>query len=377
MTHRVGDALIRAFGDRIAAELGMRFGNNRRDDLQRAVRALAVLAGFDDEKRALEQWLIRPWSSGDVQTLAGLLSVGETYFFRDAAAFDVLEHELLPPLVVARRAGTRRLRAWSAGCSTGEEAYSLAIMLSRLVPDHADWGISILATDIHPGCLTRAQEGVYGEWSFRGVPELVREQYFERMEGERFRVKDVHRTMVHFQHGNLMDPATFSEGFDLILCRNVLMYFGQEQARQVVRHLRASLADNGLLLVAPTEAGGRCFEGFEALRFQQSVVHRKVSRVHRPAPERQTAPAGAHGASVEQALARCEAAIGRDKCDAALHVQHAALLEEAQQPERAREALRRALFLDPDMALARNALKRLSQAVSARPGRRRHRETAS
>jgi chemotaxis protein methyltransferase CheR len=372
MTHRVGDALIRAFSDKIAAQMGMRFGVNRHDVLLRGANALAQRVGAACESSEIEQWLVRPWSPADIQLLAELFSVGETYFFRDPAAFDILEHELLPALVVQRRSETRRLRVWSAGCSTGEEAYSLAVMLMRLVPDHAQWDIEVWGTDIHMGFLARAQEATYGEWSFRGVPDLVREQHFHRLDADRLLVKDRARAMVRFQYANVMEPPPCAPPFDLILCRNVLIYFGREQARQAVAHLRTALADGGLLLVAPTEAGARCFDGFEAVRYPNALFHRKAAlSTDRPRPARSSRPDAKRlkpelDRSLDDAISRCEAALARDRLDAALHVQHAALLEEAHRPEQARDALRRALFLEPELTLARSALQRLSEQLGGR-----------
>jgi chemotaxis protein methyltransferase CheR len=138
-----------------------------------------------------------------MQALAQQLSVGETYFFRGPAAFGVLEHELLPPLIVRRRHGTRRLRIWSAGRCTGEEAYSLAIVLKRLIPDIADWDIDILGTDIHPGFLARAEAGVYGDWTFRGVPRAVRRAHFQPLGGRREAVMPALRRLTRFCFGNL------------------------------------------------------------------------------------------------------------------------------------------------------------------------------
>jgi len=394
MTHRAGDASVRAFGDQVAMRLGLRFGGSRQADLRRAVEALA--SGHPGgEHGAMAEWLARPWSADDIQTLARLLCVGETYFFREPAAFDMLEHELLPPAVVAARSGVRRLRVWSAGCATGEEAYSLSIMLHRLLPDIDDWDVSIVGTDLYEGFLERAREGVYGDWSFRGVPDIVREHCFEPLEDGRLSVKERYRRIVRFEQGNLVDAFVVPESFDLILCRNVLMYFGREHIRRVLRQLHLALAEGGLLLVAGPEAAARGFEGYEPMRFAHAIFHRKASAavgagpaVEAPGPLTRGADAGAGtmsapraaairhepGAHLLQAITRCEAAIARDKCDAALHVQHAALLEEAHQPRLARDALRRALFLEPELAVARSALERLSHLLAARG--REHPEAA-
>jgi len=387
MTHRVGDASVRAFGEQVTARLGLRFGGSRQSDLHRAVAALAQ-GHPGGASGALGEWMSRAWTADDIRTLAALLCVGETYFFREPAAFDLLEHELLPPLAIAMRQGTRRLRVWSAGCATGEEAYSLSIMLHRLLPDIDDWDVTVLGSDLHAGFIERAREGIYGDWSFRGVPELVREQYFERTDEQRWRVKDRYRRIVHFEQGNLVEPIVASQAFDLILCRNVLMYFSREHLHGVLRQLHLALADDGLLLVAGPEAAGRGADGFETMHFERALFYRKapaanqlsLHQAHSPprhVPQTMHQARARHDADAHllQAIARCEAAIARDKCDAALHVQHAALLEEAHEPGLARDALRRALFLEPELAVARSAIERLSQQLAARRGR--HPQTAS
>src|SRR5205807_2307178 len=116
---------------------------------------------------ALSKW---PSEHPEWSRLVGYLTVGETYFFRDSACFDALEHTVFPSLIAARRAdGSRRHRIWSYGCATGEEPYSLAILLDRLLPDRAEWSVTILATDVNPEALEVGRAGMYREWSFRAT----------------------------------------------------------------------------------------------------------------------------------------------------------------------------------------------------------------
>ena len=119
-------------------------------------------------------------TADQVQTLAWHLTIGETYFLRGNQAFDVLEHEVLPEFLLARKDDERQLRLWSAGCAGGEEPYSLAISVSRLLPNPRDWNTTILATDINTRALHKASEGVYGSWSFRDTPDWLRPQFFDK-----------------------------------------------------------------------------------------------------------------------------------------------------------------------------------------------------
>ena len=151
----------------IAARTGLHFPPERHADLQRAVVAAAPEFGFTND-RACAEWLLSArLSSADLRTLATHLTIGETYFFRERPSFNAIANEVLPVLTHRRRAGNKRLRIWSAACSTGEEAYSLAILVQQTLPDWQDWNINILATDINPMFLRKAEAGIYGEWSFR------------------------------------------------------------------------------------------------------------------------------------------------------------------------------------------------------------------
>ena len=369
------DTLMQLFSDCVAARTGMHFGRSRWSDLQRAIDALTAESS-DEPQAALLAWLADTPAAAQAEALARQLAVGETYFFREAAAFDALEHELLPAIAAARRReGRRRLRLWSAGCCTGEEAYSLAIVLARVIPDLAEWDVSILATDLHPGFIERAQEGIYGEWSFRGVPDRQRVGHFDALDdGQRHAVRPGLKRLVRCRPGNLLDEPT--EGpFDLVLCRHVLMYFEREHARQTVQRLRGALVDGGWLLVGPVEAAGRLFADFEPKRFGDAVFHRKSAPQLRPAMPAvlpAAAPVPSRRESSVDALAACEAAIAADKCNVTLHYLHALLLERADDVAGARRALRCSLFLDNRFVLAHMTLARLCEREGQHEHAQRH-----
>ena len=135
----------------IAEHMGLHFPRERWADLQRGMAGAAVECGFDDAAACADWLLSAPPTRTQLQVLANHLTVGETYFFRDKRTFDVLASRVLPELIDARRGRERRLRLWSAACCSGEEAYSLAILLHQVLPDLADWHVTILATDINSG----------------------------------------------------------------------------------------------------------------------------------------------------------------------------------------------------------------------------------
>ncbi|MBI4199222.1 MAG: chemotaxis protein CheR, partial [Chloroflexi bacterium] len=244
----------------IASRLGLDFPEARQADLQRGILR-SVQGGSLSDPEAYLAWLATlPDESPEWRRLASHLTVGETYFFRDRACFEALEQRVLPSLIAARQSeGILRLRLWSAGCATGEEAYSLAILLDRLLPAWTDWALTILATDINGEALEVARRGRYREWSFRGTPQGIRERYFHLRGAETFELDPRIRRMVTFAPLNLAedgypDVMTNTTAMDLILCRNVLMYFAREAQRATVARLQRALVPGGWLAVSPAEA---------------------------------------------------------------------------------------------------------------------------
>jgi chemotaxis protein methyltransferase CheR len=209
--------------------------------------------------------------------LAALLSNGETFFFRDAGQFRLLKTRLLPDLI-RQRHSQRALRLWSAGCSTGEEAYSLAILLEDLLPDGEPWDIRILGTDINEEAVRKAKAGVYGEWSLRGVT-AEQKGFFRSRNGE-WQVEERFRRAVSFRAGNLLRdpfpslPAELYE-MDLILCRNVFIYFGREVVGEVARKLALTLREGGYLVTGHAELHGEDLGGLQTRVFPESIAYQR------------------------------------------------------------------------------------------------------
>jgi chemotaxis protein methyltransferase CheR len=194
---------------------------------------------------------------------------------------EALRDQVLPELIAARRQNGRTLRIWSAGCCTGEEAYSLAILLRQILLDWRDWKIAILGTDINTHFLRRARQGVYRDWSFRETAPEFQRRYFSNPQKDCFEILPEIRSMVTFESFNLAreDHSFLPNGdaMDLILCRNVLMYFSPQQARETLRRLHGSLAPDGWLAVGPAEALQSLMEGFFPVNFPGAVVYRKTA----------------------------------------------------------------------------------------------------
>jgi chemotaxis protein methyltransferase CheR len=284
MTEHLSSSSLAQLSEFVAERMGFHFPRERWLDLERGMRSATRAFEFDDMDSCV-QWLVSaPLTQSRIETLASHLTVGETYFFRERQSFDILEARVLPELINKRRDAERRLRIWSAGCCTGEEPYSIAILLKRMLPDLGDWQITILATDINPQFLKKAADGIYNEWSFRGVPAELKTKYFAKRHSGGFEILPEIKKMVTFCYLNLMEDSYPSllnntNAMDIIFCRNVLMYFGSERARQVVRKLHLSLMDGGWLIVSPCETSHVLFAQFATVTLPGAILYRKDNHI--------------------------------------------------------------------------------------------------
>lgn len=264
----------------ISVQMGLHFPEARWSDLERGICSAATEFEFEDTDSFIRWLTSTRLAKNHIETLASHLTVGETYFFREREGFDLLEERIIPALTRLREKGERRIRIWSAGCSTGEEPYSIAILASRVISDLKDWNITILATDINPRFLRRATEGVYTEWSFRGTPQWIKDMYFRRKKEGHYEIIPQIREMVEFKYLNLAEDAYPSltnntNAMDIIICRNVLMYFSPDKAKKVVHGFYNSLVDKGWLLAGPTDIIRTISPSFVAGKFPNVPIYRK------------------------------------------------------------------------------------------------------
>ena len=282
MKYRLPDRLLSGLSEFVAARLALHFPAPLWDDLERGVRSASGNRASRTRNRT-SSGCSSAATSEDMEVLAGHLTVGETYFWREPQVFDALEERILPELIRSRGSGEKRLRIWSAGCSTGEEPYSIAMALRRTLPAIDDWNIAILATDLNPRMLRRAAAGRYSEWSFRNAPPWLKDLFFRPIgaEGRREIIPEV-RKMVSFAHLNLAEDGFPSAGngtnaIDIIFCRNVLMYLSPESANRIVRKLHCALVDGGWLMTGAGELSQTLFSSFAAVQFPGAIVYRKPS----------------------------------------------------------------------------------------------------
>lgn len=430
----VPDSLWRRVGEFIAQHTGLDFPGGRRSDLQRGLAAAAAEFGLADAAGCAEWLLSASATRQQLHIVASHLTIGETYFFREKKTFEALAEHVLPELIRRRRGRGQRLRLWSAACATGEEPYSLAILVRQLLPDWQDWTVTILATDINERFLQKAAAGIYGEWSFRESAAGFKERYFTATANGRFAIAPEIKECVSFAHLNLAQdrlllPTGEAQGMDIIFCRNVLIYFTAAHARKLAEHMHRALAEGGWLAVSPSECSQSLFSSFAAVNFTGAILYRKCKAGERAppmaervatfdavrpltsyAPHPDTASAGvqpsaapvaqpspvaqppplipepadkpeaislltralANQGQLADALASSEQWIASDKMDSAAHYVHAMILQEMGERQAARDSLNRAVYLQPDFALAHFALGNLARAEARSAQAKKH-----
>jgi chemotaxis protein methyltransferase CheR len=186
------------------------------------------------------------------QEVVQAMTINETYFFRDGSPFDMLR-KILPKLVIAR-AATKTIRIWSAAASTGQEAYSIAMIMHDFAPCMATWRVEIVATDLSEAALARAEQARYSQFEVqRGLAKEQIQRYF-RPTGDMWQLRDEIRSRVQFRQFNLLSPYDGLGTFDVIFCRNVLIYFEPERKTDILGRMSRQLAGDGLLALGASES---------------------------------------------------------------------------------------------------------------------------
>ena len=342
----------------VQQRFGIRDSDYGASRIDNAVRAVLPTSGFTDVDELLAsvkadsapRWLFE---------LVQHLTVGETYFLRDPAQIAALRDTILPD-VLGRRSADRRLRMWSAGCSTGEEVYTLAILLKERNL-RSDWDISLVGTDVNRQSLRVARDATYPAWSFRSTPDDVRDRYFEPVAGD-WRVQEPVRRMASFAWANLgsellMPPITDA---DLVVCRNVTIYFDDVATQRLYRTLISALAPGGWLMLGSSDPLPGDTATLQRVETADTVLWRRLAAV-KPERPKSVPPTVADPRRVTpRAVPPRPVASGND-------LEAGLLALEAGSAASALEWLRRATFRQPDSALAQFALARAYVALRDRP----------
>lgn len=200
----------------------------------------------------------------------------ETSFFRDSEPFEALRLEIIPRLIELRQS-SRALTIWSAAASSGQEPYSVAMLIREYFPQLLNWELNILASDLSEAILSRAAEGRYLEMEInRGLPPYFSEKYF-RLDGRYWLIKPEIRNMVHFFRQNLLASFDNLPQLDIVLLRNVLIYFDVPTKRTVLENVRRILKPDGILLLGGSETTVNIHDKFQAVPFEETLYYRKLS----------------------------------------------------------------------------------------------------
>lgn len=291
------------FHDFLIRHCGLHFERRNMKVLERGLESRMTalrINSFSDYYQYLEKNMER---RQELQKLIQHLTVGETFFFRYHAHFEALEKDAFPALTKLPR--EKGLRIWSAGCSTGEEPYSIAMAIMESFPDWKKRDIRIYATDINSRSLKRAKEGVYNSWKIRVTPEHYLEKYFNHI-GESYIIKDEVKSLVDFSYFNLQSPLPPSAGpFDVIFCRNVMIYFTTATTKKVVEIFAASLNPGGYLFLGHSETLANVSSRFERHIHEGGFYYKKKT----DQPDQQGKPSAAALTPPSQRRARVPEAV--------------------------------------------------------------------
>jgi chemotaxis protein methyltransferase CheR len=280
MNLEISDSELTLVREIIVSWFGLNFPVDRWGILRHRLGSAAEEFGFKDFPR-FTQWLLSSELNIDhVKKLASHLTVGETYFWREEQVFNALAGSILPDIIGAKKMDEKSIRIWCAGCSTGEEPYSVAMALHRTIPKINEWDISILATDIDHTALAKAKTGIYREWSFRNAPDWLKTKYFHRVDNQKYEIIPEIKKMVTFSDFNLTNDnflSTVCENnkIDIIFCRNVLMYFTDEWVTRITDNFFHSLKDEGWFFVSSCELSLLLNSQFKVVNFPGALLYRK------------------------------------------------------------------------------------------------------
>jgi chemotaxis protein methyltransferase CheR len=271
---------FRLLRDQINRRFGIFFADDDRYLVESRLGERLVqleLGSFDDYYHYL---LYNPDGEGEAEQAAEILTTNETYFFREEYQLRAFANEILPALR-ERLGARRRLMIWSAGCSSGEEAYTIAMIVldSGLF---RGWDVRIFGSDLSSRMLAKARRGVFGAGAFRTTPEEIQRRHFSESEPGQWRINDDVRALCHFGHLNLLDAEkiVFVGRADVVFCRNVLIYFDKRSKQKGIGILYDRLTDGGYLLLGHTESLLNLSTAFEIVHLSEDLVYRRPEATH-------------------------------------------------------------------------------------------------
>jgi chemotaxis protein methyltransferase CheR len=261
----------------IYQKLGLHFDDKKMYFLKTRVAKRMATLGIDNPREYLFMLSYADPGGVEMQALANLVTTNETYMFREYEQLQAFANFCLPEVLSAKQArGERTLRIWSAGCSSGEEAYTLAMILQEVFPQAQSWDCEIVASDIDENMLQKVAAGRYGNRSVHETPAEYREKYLVA-DGDGYVVRRRTAALVQPLHLNLHDRMAMRAmgGFDFIFCRNVLIYFDDLSRTAVVDHFYNALNRGGYIFLGHSESVGRVTTAFKLVRHEEHLVYMK------------------------------------------------------------------------------------------------------
>jgi chemotaxis protein methyltransferase CheR len=278
----ISDSDFKLFQDFVLRETGLFFSHGRKHQLELGLAPRISelgLEGFRDYYNYLKFQLVgqSKMRKLELQLMIDELTVQETYFFRNEPQFKALKERVIPEIVERRSRGKRYIRIWSAGCSTGQEPYSIAMMLLLSLPEPETWNISILASDINHYALETASEGLYQQKAIESVPHLYFAKFFKVTEKGYVLKDNVKRTVQFVNHNLVTDPYNplSMTGLDIIFCRNVAIYFNLETTKKVIDCLHRGLSGPGYLFLGHSETLWKISEKFKPIEYPGTFYYLK------------------------------------------------------------------------------------------------------
>src|SRR4030067_1059265 len=276
----MSDSTFHTLSDMIYARSGMHFPDNKKYILENRLSRRIEDAGFGNYEKYIEFLKHDAGKEKEFTNLFNIITTNETFFFRDSSQLQAFESTVLQDIVQKLKAkGSKKMRIWSAACSTGEEPYTLSMMVTdRLsAPEYKDWDIEIHGSDISESVLCSARRGEYNDYSVRNVTPKHLNKYFMKTESGKYAVKAEIKKMVRLSNINLADDATLRmyRGMDIIFCRNVLIYFDEVSKKKVIASLYNSLVSGGYLFIGHSESLFNITRAFKIVDVNSVLIYQK------------------------------------------------------------------------------------------------------
>ena len=274
---RMTDQVFRETRDYIYQLTGIYFQDSKKYLLEGRLGKRLQILGITDFAQYLQILRYGSGRAEEMKSFYDAITINETFFFRSEPQCEAFEKTLVPEIMASRKNGSRKIRVWSAASSSGEEAYTLAMIYTeRLKGRFPGSELEVVGTDISPTVLETARRGVYREYSVRNMPKQYMEKYLESADG-RHAVREDVRRLARFEHLNLFDQRQMRQmmGFDIIFCCNVLIYFDMQSKIQVVSNLYDSLNKGGYLFIGYAESLHGISSAFKLVNFPKTVAYKK------------------------------------------------------------------------------------------------------